>query len=87
MADSGANIHLENESTKRISPVITSINVTSRIPYGSKMELSHIVTLQIQGLTKKYNQIFISPETRTDPFMFSGSYVMMDATSHYINKK
>ena len=52
IADSGVNIHISNESTPPMSPVIMSNNMTSIISYGSTIESSHEATLRLPGLTK-----------------------------------
>ena len=59
IADSGANIHISNQATPTMEPVIISKDMTSRLLYGSTMESSHIATLQILGLSKQARQIQI----------------------------
>ena len=52
-----------------MTPVIISKDMTSRLPYRSTMELSHVVTLHIPGLSKQARQIHISPRKKTDPLI------------------
>ena len=65
IADSGANIHISNEATPTMDPVIIPTNITLRLIDGNTMELSHAMTLQIPGITKKTRQIHIFPKIRT----------------------
>ena len=67
IADPGANINLAKQATTTMAPVITSNEITSRLPDGSTMEYSHIVTLQLPGLSKKTRKNHISPKTKNIP--------------------
>ena len=49
--DSGANIHLENEATPTMSSVIISNTITATLTDRRTMDLSHVATLHIPGLT------------------------------------
>ena len=62
ISDSGANIHLAKQSTKTMAPVIISNDTTARLPNGSKIESSHIATLQLPGLSKQASHIRIVPK-------------------------
>ena len=42
ISESGANIHLANESTPTMAPVITSKDMTARITNGNKMENANV---------------------------------------------
>ena len=72
IANSGVNTHIENEATPTMAPVIMSNAMTTRLPYGSTMESSHVVTFQLPGLTKKSSQIHIYPKIRTSPLISFG---------------
>ena len=60
IAESGTNIHPEKLDTTTMDPVIIWNEMTARLLYGSTMESSHIVTLQIPGLSKQARHIYIS---------------------------
>ena len=51
IADSSANIHIFNESTPIISSVIMSNDMSERPQNGSRMDSSHVKTLQIRVIT------------------------------------
>ena len=53
ISESGANIHLEKQATTTMAPIIISNYMTTRLIDGSTMESSHIVTLQLPGLSKQ----------------------------------
>ena len=55
-----------------MSPVIMPNTINAILPYGIKMELSHVATLQLPGLTKKSKNIHIIPKMRTFPLIFLG---------------
>ena len=69
IADSGANIHLEKQSKTTMAPVIMSNKMKSRLPDGITMESSHIMTLQLPGLSKQVRQIHIFPKIKTPPLI------------------
>ena len=69
IADSGPNIHLAKQATPTTSPIITENEINARLPYGSTMELTHIATLQLPGLSKKQRQIHILPKMQTAPLI------------------
>ena len=50
---SGANIHLEKQSTPTMAPVIMENDMKSWIPDGSTIESTCIATLHLPGLIKK----------------------------------
>ena len=52
IADSGANIQLARQSTPTMTPVIMDNEMKERLPDGSTMELTHIATLQLPGLSR-----------------------------------
>ena len=70
IADSGANIHLTKQSTTTMAPVIISNYMTARLPYGNTIQSSHIVTLQIPGISKQARQIHIFPKIKTTPLIY-----------------
>ena len=72
IADSGANIHLSKKSTTKTALVIMSTEMATRLPEGSKMESSRIVTLQQPGLSKQVRQIHILPKIKTAPLISLG---------------
>ena len=45
ITDSGANIHLERQSTPTMAPVIINNEMKARLPDGSTMESTHIATI------------------------------------------
>ena len=52
ISDSGENIHLARQSTPTMAPVIMDNEMKERLPDGSTMELTHIATLQLPGLSR-----------------------------------
>ena len=72
ISDSGANIHLQKQATTTMAPVIISNYTTSRLPDVSKMESSHIATLQLPVIRKQSRQIHIEPKMKTDPLISLG---------------
>ena len=52
ISDSGANIHLARQATHTMASVIMDAKIKSRIPDIITMDLTHIATLQIPGLSK-----------------------------------
>ena len=64
IADSDANIHLANQATTKMVPVIMLTEITERLVYGITMESSHITTLRIPGISKQEKQIHISQKLR-----------------------
>ena len=48
----GANIHIARQSTPTMAPVMRENETKARLPDGSAMELIHIATLQLPGLSK-----------------------------------
>ena len=79
IVDSDKKIHLENEATPTMAPVIMQNIITARLPYVITMESSHVATLQLPGLTKKSRQIQIPPKMRTSPLILFG--VLCDGTN------
>ena len=71
-SESGANIHLSNKSTPTMPIVIMSKELILWLIDGSTMESSHVVTLQIPGITPKAIKIHISPKTRIAALIFLG---------------
>ena len=69
IAKSGANIHIEKQSTPIIYPVIMSKDMTERLLDGCAMDFSHIATLHLTCLSKQAIQIHIYPKMRTDPLL------------------
>ena len=69
ISDSGANIHISKQDTPKMAPVIISKDIKSRLPYLITMELSHISTLQLPGLSKQARKIYIFPKTVTAPLI------------------
>ena len=67
ITDSCENIHLAKKATTKMALVIISSDITERLPYGSTMELPHILTLHIPGINKQAIQIHITPEIKTAP--------------------
>ena len=55
-----------------MAPVIISNEMTVRLPYGSTMESSHIVTLNISVLIKQASHIQNPPKMKTDPLISLG---------------
>ena len=53
-------------------PVIMSNDMIEIIPYGSIMDFSHIVTLQLPGLIKQARQIHIKKKKETSPLISLG---------------
>ena len=82
IAESGANIHIENQATSEMAPVIMPKDMTEMISDGGTMELSHVATPQLTGLIKTSRQIHIYPKMRTSPLILLGYYVIIDAPSH-----
>ena len=72
MADSGTNIHLENQATPTINPVIMPEDMKSRVKYGRTMDSSHVATLQLPGIIKQYRQCHIIPKMRKAPLIWLG---------------
>ena len=52
IVDEGANIYLSKQVTTTVAAVMMSNEMIARLIYGSKIESSHIATLQISGLSK-----------------------------------
>ena len=48
----GANIYLERQATPTTYPVMMENEMKERISYGSTIELTHIATLQLLGISK-----------------------------------
>ena len=59
IADSSVNIHLARQANRKMSPVIMDNQMKSRLPDVSTMELTHIATLQLLGISKLAIQIHI----------------------------
>ena len=59
VSDSGANIHLAKQAITAIAPVIMSNEMTERLPDGSTMKSSKIVTLHLTDLSKQARKIHI----------------------------
>ena len=68
----GTPSNLPSKNSLVIAPVIISSDMTTRLPYGSTMESSHIVKLQIPGLIKQSRHIRISPILKTAPIILLG---------------
>ena len=56
------NIHLANESTPTMDPVIISNNMNARLLYGIIMDSSHVSVLQLPGLKKKLDKFTFPPK-------------------------
>ena len=69
IVDSDKKIHLENEATPTMAPVIMQNIITARLPYVITMESSHVATLQLPGLTQKSKQVHIFLKMRTLPLI------------------
>ena len=69
ITDLGENIHISNESTTTMYPVILLNNMHARLKDGSTMESSHIATLQLPGIIKKSRQIHILHKIITAPLI------------------
>ena len=69
IADSGADIHLTKQATTKMAPLIIPNEITARLPYGSAMGSSHIVILQLTGLSKQAIHIHIFPKMKTAPLV------------------
>ena len=63
------NIHLAKQATTTMNPVVMSNEMAERLPYGRKMKSSHIVTLQIRGLSKQARCIQILQKIKTVPLI------------------
>ena len=55
-----------------MAPVTTSNGIIARPPDGIKMEYSHIVTLQLPGLSKQARQTHIDPKMKKAPLILLG---------------
>ena len=72
ITESGANIHIANQATPTMAPVIISKDMTERIPDRITIELSYVATPQLIGMSKTYTQIHINPKMRTAPLILLG---------------
>ena len=72
IADSGKNIHISNQATTTVYPVMMPKYMTARLLDGITMESSHVAKLQLPGLRKKAIQIHIFPKMRTAPLILLG---------------
>ena len=72
ISDSGENINLSKQATKKIAPVAISNDMAARLPDGSTTELSHIATIQIPGPRKQDIKVHIPPKPRTAPLISLG---------------
>ena len=72
ISDSGINIYQEIRATTKVAPVIISNDVIERLPDRRAMESSHIVTLQLPGLSKQARKIRIFPKMKTAPLISLG---------------
>ena len=69
ISDSGTNIHLANQSTSTMAPVLVSKYMTASLPDGSITEFYFVSTLRLPGLSKQARQIQILPKIRTVPLI------------------
>ena len=70
-----------------MAPVITSNDMTERLPDGITMTSSDIQILQIPGLSKQARQIHISSKLKQPHYYNWESYVMMVAPSQQKSNK
>ena len=79
--DSGANINLAKQTNPTMASVIISNDMKARLPDRSTIESSHVVTLQLPGLSKQARQIHIFPKIQTSPLLLLG--VLCKGLMHY----
>ena len=61
IADSNEIIHLARKVTPTMALVIRDNEIKERLPDGSTMESTHMVTLQLPGISRLTRQIHILP--------------------------
>ena len=71
-AGTSHHIHLSKQATTTMAPFLMSNNIASKLPDWIKIESSHVVTIQLPGISKQDSQIHIFPKMRIAPLMSLG---------------
>ena len=69
ISESGANIHLANIATPKISPVICTHTMEERLVDGNTMDSMYVTTLPPPVLSKESRKIHISPAIKKSPLI------------------